>query len=255
MNKSPAFQFYPDKWESHTRHLSDLAYRIYHEMLCWMWQHGPEHCQMTATPQVISLLLNKPVESIKLALSEIQHPSMPLLKKLGKVYISGGLKKEAEKQAVFSQKQSDRAKSRWDKEQDVCRGTAAASRGIASAMPDREGDGDGDGEDLFLKGDCQGEIPAVALTFPVIGGSGTWDLTESQLEKFKAVYGERLDVLFECQKSLVWVESSPNHRKTPKGMNRFLVGWLNKATDKSPGKKPQKVDIAVPSQTKTGDYF
>ena len=30
LNRAPAFQFYPDKWESGTSHLSDPSYRIYH---------------------------------------------------------------------------------------------------------------------------------------------------------------------------------------------------------------------------------
>jgi hypothetical protein len=259
MYKSPGFHFYPDKWESHTRHLSDLAYRVFHEMLCWMWSQGPGHCQITTTPEVIAFLLNRSAESVKTALAEIQNPAMPLLKKFGKVYMSGGLKKEAEKQALFSQKQRDRAKCRDYKGKGVCRGNAGDMPGLAPAMPDinvHVHENEHKDLDLFEE-DSQGETltsPDAVLTFTVVGG-GTWSLSQKKFDGFQKTYGERLDVMFECEKAQRWCEEAGENRKTPKGMGRFLVNWLNRATDKSPGKKNQKVDIAVPSQTKTGDYF
>lgn len=115
-NKSPAFQFYPDKWQSHTRRLSDSAYRIYFEMLCWMWQHSEDHCSISNNAEAIACILAMPCERIAQALREIQNPHAPLLKLDGDLLVSNGLRKEATKQRKRREKLSDIAKQRWDKE-------------------------------------------------------------------------------------------------------------------------------------------
>lgn len=116
MNKAPAFQFYPDKWQSHTRHLSDSAYRVFHEILCWMWQHADDQCSIPSHPEAISTLLAMPCERIAIALQELTNSHAPLLKTRGKKFISDGLRKEAEKLADRRAKMSNNSKQRWKRD-------------------------------------------------------------------------------------------------------------------------------------------
>ena len=75
------------------------------------------------------------------------------------------------------------------------------------------------------------------LTFPT--RTKTWHLTQAQVESWAVAFPAR-DVLAECRRALAWVEASPARRKTARGMPRFLVAWLNRATDtgKREGGKP-----------------
>ena len=106
MNRAPAFQFYPDKWQSHTRRLSDSSYRVFHELICWMWQHSPDHCSIHASPEAVACALAMPLTTVEPALNEINNPHSPLLKKDGGRWVCNGLKKEAEKQADWRRKSS-----------------------------------------------------------------------------------------------------------------------------------------------------
>lgn len=73
------------------------------------------------------------------------------------------------------------------------------------------------------------------LTYSTVGnGPPMWGLTASQVRKWAALY-PGLNVMNECRKALAWLDSQPSRRKTARGMPRFLVGWLNKATNSSGG--------------------
>lgn len=114
-NKAPAFQFYPDKWESHTKHLSDYAYRTYHMLICWMWQHSKDKCSIEADYKAVAVVLGQPANKICDAMKEICNPYMPLLKERRGRWVNDGIRKEAEKQRKKRQDASDAAKSRWSK--------------------------------------------------------------------------------------------------------------------------------------------
>lgn len=74
-------------------------------------------------------------------------------------------------------------------------------------------------------------VPEVLLTFPVVGGSlKEWPLTRKQVSEFESAF-PALDVAGECRKALVWVRSDERRRKTARGMQRFLFGWLQRAQD------------------------
>lgn len=79
--------------------------------------------------------------------------------------------------------------------------------------------------------------PDVFLTFPTNGnGPKTWDLTREQVAEWSELY-EALDVQAECRKALAWVKAK--RPKTASGMPKFLVGWLNRASDSAP-QRPQE---------------
>jgi len=114
-NRAPALQFYPAQWQSHTRRLSDLAYRVYHEILCWMWLNSRDYCSIPKDPNAIACLLAIDVQKIDTALQEILNKHFPLLKVRRDQLVSDGLKKEAIKQKERRCKARDSIKSRWDK--------------------------------------------------------------------------------------------------------------------------------------------
>ena len=68
----------------------------------------------------------------------------------------------------------------------------------------------------------------VFLTFPVAGAPGTWNLTVPQVDEWSELYPS-IDIRAECRKALAWVKA--NNKKTAKGMPKFLVFWLGKATN------------------------
>lgn len=68
------------------------------------------------------------------------------------------------------------------------------------------------------------------LTFPCVGQAKLWDLSQPQLDNWQQAY-PNLDVVAECRKSLAWINANDDHKKTAKGMPRFLVAWLNRAVD------------------------
>lgn len=114
MNRSPAFQFYPDKWQSHTRRLSDSSYRVFHELLCWMWQNSPDYCSIEASPDAVACAVAMPIECVRIAVAEIMNIYSPLLKIEGERWVSNGLRKEAKKQHERRKQASDNANARWN---------------------------------------------------------------------------------------------------------------------------------------------
>lgn len=71
------------------------------------------------------------------------------------------------------------------------------------------------------------------LRYHVVGpGSATklFELTDAQLADWQRDF-PNLDVLAECRKAGAWLRANPTKRKTLKGMPRFLVNWLLRATD------------------------
>lgn len=93
------------------------------------------------------------------------------------------------------------------------------------------------------------------LTFPTVGrGERTWDLTEAQVAEWEATY-PTVPVLSECRKALAWVKASPNRKKTAGGMPRFLVNWLNTATNSRRGPAPESRGMTVPDAERTRAYI
>ncbi len=58
---------------------------------------------------------------------------------------------------------------------------------------------------------------------------GIWDLSSDQLIAWHEQYPQ-LHVASELRKAQAWLDANPTRRKTPFGMPRFLVNWLNKAS-------------------------
>ena len=70
-----------------------------------------------------------------------------------------------------------------------------------------------------------------AFEFPIVGTKGkTWGLSRQQLVDWSVLY-PGVDVWAEARKALAWCQAQPSRRKTARGMSKFLVSWLNRATD------------------------
>ena len=67
------------------------------------------------------------------------------------------------------------------------------------------------------------------LTYPCGGKTLSWPLTQEQIDTWTALYPST-DVLGECRKALAWLDADPTRSKTARGMAKFIVGWLNRAT-------------------------
>lgn len=67
------------------------------------------------------------------------------------------------------------------------------------------------------------------MTFRVSCKAVTWELSDAQVSEWQRVY-RHLDVEAECRKAWAWLDANPSRLKTARGMKRFLVGWLNRAT-------------------------
>lgn len=66
------------------------------------------------------------------------------------------------------------------------------------------------------------------LPFPVRERGVVWWLSQGQVDEWRQVFPD-LDVLGECRVAHAWCTANAGKRKTPAGMNRFLVRWLTKA--------------------------
>lgn len=73
------------------------------------------------------------------------------------------------------------------------------------------------------------------LSFPTVGtGAKEWHLTEPKLAEYVEAFPS-LDVSAECRKALQWIRDDPGRRKTPKGMPKFLGGWLGRTKPSTNG--------------------
>jgi hypothetical protein len=96
--------------------------------------------------------------------------------------------------------------------------------------------------------------PEAVLTFPTQGRAKTWGLTPEYVAELQALY-PGLDVSAECHKAFGWVRADPQRRKTAKGMPKFLVNWLNRATERQPAGRAPPANGRPPPSKSFADRF
>ena len=66
-------------------------------------------------------------------------------------------------------------------------------------------------------------------------------MTKDYVQKLKELY-PAVDVEQELRNMWGWLDSNPKNRKTPKGMKRFITGWIAREQDRAPrvGSKQNK---------------
>jgi hypothetical protein len=77
--------------------------------------------------------------------------------------------------------------------------------------------------------------PADLPPFPVVGGDGQWMMPQALLDSLSETFAS-LDVRGEVSKARAWLECNPTRRKTPRGMAKFLFGWLERSQNRNGGK-------------------
>ena len=72
--------------------------------------------------------------------------------------------------------------------------------------------------------------PLANFEFSVVGQPEPWRPTQEFVERLQATY-ETIDVEYQLRAASLWLDANRTKRKTAVGMNRFLVSWMNRATD------------------------
>ncbi len=87
------------------------------------------------------------------------------------------------------------------------------------------------------------------MNFPT--KQGGWMPTDAQLLRWEELY-PRVLVLVELGKAIAWLEANTTRQKTLRGMPKFCVGWLNRASVQSDrgirrlvSYRPRQMDRAV----------
>ncbi|MFZ5829886.1 MAG: hypothetical protein ACOY3P_07350 [Planctomycetota bacterium] len=75
------------------------------------------------------------------------------------------------------------------------------------------------------------EQPDAADAFPTVGQSKHWHAPAKLLADL-AVAFPGVDVPGEVRKAKLWCEANATKRKTPRGMPKFLVGWMERAQNR-----------------------
>lgn len=108
------------------------------------------------------------------------------------------------------------------------------SRGKATGLPDESSTSTttSTSEEHVQKLEGKGEP---VLVFATVGKPNRWALTEDRVSDWETAY-PNLDVRAQCRKAGAWLDANPTKRKTAVGMPRFLVNWLNNASDRGAGR-------------------
>jgi len=156
-NKSPAYQFYPDIWDMHTKHLSDVAYRVYHNILNWMWLHAVDRCSIPDDDLKIAKFTKNTKHRVKKARKEIMDADLPLFLIEEKRLVSKRLRREAEKQQKRHNDAKTGASARWsertvDVQPAMRPHCASPSKNMRPQCPPQ---GEGEGEEVSERGECR----------------------------------------------------------------------------------------------------
>jgi len=73
------------------------------------------------------------------------------------------------------------------------------------------------------------------IAFPLNDGS-MYGVTENDVARYQQLY-PGIDCMQELRKIVGWCESNPKNRKTSRGAQRFVNGWLARAQDRAPTQK------------------
>jgi uncharacterized protein YdaU (DUF1376 family) len=123
----PAMPLFTDAYLADTTHLTDAEHGLYLRLLMIMWRSPG--CRIPNEPQWIARRLNKTMEEYDLLVRPIVDE---FLISSGNWLTQKRLSKEYDFVRGYSKKQSDRAKSRWNKEKSACQTDERHQSGIPS---------------------------------------------------------------------------------------------------------------------------
>ncbi len=157
---------------------------------------------------------------------------MPRISRLGKT-------ERSEIEPVLMQLHAD-----WTRAHGMRTESAPPSPPIPSpAKPSREA-----GATRSASADAPPAASEIFLTFPTVGPQQTWQLTRAQLEEWATLF-PGLDVERECRLALYKIERGMVPKKTagPRGMQKFLLGWLGRAVNDPRGSRSLGATPAIPA--------
>ena len=83
----------------------------------------------------------------------------------------------------------------------------------------------------------------ISTELPLIDNT-LYQISEEKVNEWQQVY-QAIDVKNELEKMKCWLNANPKNRKTRKGVERFIVAWLNRSQDKAPRVVQQQVEEKV----------
>lgn len=72
----------------------------------------------------------------------------------------------------------------------------------------------------------------ISIELP-LNDNSMFAISEEKVNEWQQVY-QAIDVKNELEKMKCWLNANPKNRKTRKGIERFIVSWLNRSQDKAP---------------------
>ena len=102
---------------------------------------------------------------------------------------------------------------------------------------------------LELKGSKQNTF----ISLPLITGSGNYDVTFDYLNSLRELF-PALDVEQEFRSMAAWLDSHPRNRKTPRGIKRFITGWLERSQNSMPASRTPQAPAATKNMS-TDQYM
>lgn len=102
---------------------------------------------------------------------------------------------------------------------------------------------------LELKGSKQNTF----ISLPLITGSGNYDVTFDYLNSLRELF-PALDVEQEFRSMAAWLDSHPRNRKTPRGIKRFITGWLERSQNSMPASRTPQAPAATKNMS-TDQYI
>lgn len=91
------------------------------------------------------------------------------------------------------------------------------------------------------------------ISLPLITGSGNYDVTFDYLNSLRELF-PALDVEQEFRSMAAWLDSHPRNRKTPRGIKRFITGWLERSQNSMPASRTPQAPAATKNMS-TNQYM
>ena len=91
------------------------------------------------------------------------------------------------------------------------------------------------------------------ISLPLVTGSGNYDVTFDYLNSLRELF-PALDVEQEFRSMAAWLDSHPRNRKTPRGIKRFITGWLERSQNSMPASRTPQAPAATKNMS-TNQYM
>lgn len=86
----------------------------------------------------------------------------------------------------------------------------------------------------------------ISTELPLNDGT-MYAISEDKVNEWQQVY-QAIDVKNELEKMKCWLNANPKNRKTRKGIERFIVAWLNRSQDKAPRVIAERKKVETPTK-------